>query len=304
MSNDTPQSPKARSWRDIPQEIAPRRMSSVGRRRLNMGFVRTAAMVVTVGAMGWGGFEIWQTLQQDPQRLTAGNESRPVETINLQSNGVLDDAWLQETLALAPQTGLMELDLYALRTRLTASGQVRTAVLVREFPATLNVTLEERSPVVRMNAKLDGPDTRTFLVAQDGTVYHGEGYGPQLVRSLPWLGGVRLSREGSGFVPIEGIAQLADLLATARGAMPDRFATWRVVSLERLSADGQILVQSAQVPEIIFGVREDFYSQIARLDLILEETSRRTTVPLHSIDLSVGASQVPVAFNQIAPSFP
>jgi len=86
--------------------------------------------------------------------------------------------------------------------------------------------------------------------------------------------------------------------------MPDRFATWRVVSLERLSADGQILVQSAQVPEIIFGVREDFYSQIARLDLILEETSRRTTVPLHSIDLSVGASQVPVAFNQIAPSFP
>lgn len=303
MSGDRYQTP-ARSWRDIPQEIEPRRMSRVGRRRLNMGFVRTAAMVIALGAIGWGGYEIWRTLQQDPQRLTAGNESRPVEVINLQSNGVLDDTWLTETLAIEPATGLMELDLYALRSRLTASGQVRTAVLVREFPATLNVTLEERSPVVRMKAKLDGPEPRTFFVAQDGTVYHGHGYGVKLMRSLPWLGGVRLRREGNGFEPLEGIPQLADLLATARGGVPDVFATWRVVSLERLSADGQILVQSTQVPEIIFGVREDFYSQIARLDLILDEASRRTTAPLRSIDLSVGPSQVPVALGQSVTSFP
>lgn len=304
MSEATTQPPRARSWRDIPQEIEPRRMSRVGRRRLNLAFGRTVAMVVALGALSWGGYEIWQTLQQNPQRLTAGNESRPIETIDLQTNGVLDDAWLRQTLDLRDGVGLMELDLYALRSRLTASGQVRTAVLVREFPATLKVTLEERSPVVRLKAKLGEPEPRTFLVAGDGTVYRGEGYGAPLVRSLPWLGGVRLRRAGDGFEPLDGISQLADLLATARAGVPDIFASWRVVSLERLSADGQILVQSTQVPEIIFGVREDFYSQIARLDLILDETSRRATAPLRSIDLSVGASQVPVAFSPPTPSFP
>jgi hypothetical protein len=304
MSEARHQPAKARSWRDIPQDIAPQRMSRVGRRRLNMGLVRIAGLVVALGALSWGGFEIWKTLQHDPQRLTAGNESRPIERIDLQTNGVLDDAWLTETLAIAPGTGLMELDLYALRSRLTASGQVRTAVLVREFPTTLKVTLEERSPVVRMQAKLDDPEPRTFYVAHDGTIYDGQGYETRLVRSLPWLGGVRLRRAHQGFEPLEGIAQLADLLATARGSVPDIFATWRVVSLERLSADGQILVQSTTVPKIIFGVREDFYSQIARLDLILDETGRRTTAPLRSIDLSVGPSQVPVALNQSLSVFP
>lgn len=302
--NGNRQPPKARSWRDIPQEIEPRRMSRVGRRRLNFALGKTVLMIVALAAVGWGGFEIWQTLQQDPQRLTSVNESRPVELVDLQTNGVLDDAWLAETLDLAPSAGLMELDLYELRSRLTATGQVRTAVLVREFPATLKVTLEERSPVVRLKAKLNAPEPRTFFVAQDGTVYQGHGYETKLVRSLPWLGGVRLRREAEGFVPLAGIPQLADLLATARGTIPEEFANWRVVSLERLSADGQILVQSSKVPEIIFGVREDFYSQIARLDLILEETSRRTTAPLRSIDLSVGASQVPVALSQPSPAFP
>lgn len=298
------QLPRARSWRDIPQEIEPRRMSRVGRRRLNFALVKTLSLVVALGVIGWGGYEIWQTLQQDPGRLTSVNESRPVEVVDLQTNGVLDEVWLQETLDLAPAAGLMELDLYELRERLTASGQVRTAVLVREFPATLKVTLEERSPVVRLQAKLDAPQPHTFFVAQDGTIYRGHGYATKLVRSLPWLGGVGLRREGDGFVPLAGIDRLADLLSTARGSIPDIFASWRVVSLERLAADGQILVQSSQVPEIIFGVREDFYSQIARLDLILDEIRHRTTAPLRSIDLSVGAAQVPVALNQTAPAFP
>lgn len=295
MSSASGDPPPARSWRDIPQEITPRRMSSVGRRRLTMGAVRTLASVIALGVVGWGGYEIWRILQEDPQRLAAVSESQPVETINLTTNGVLDQAWLEETLALPAGAGLMELDLYALRSRLTASGQVNTAVLVREFPATLKVTLEERSPVVRMKAQLGGPDLRVFLVAQDGTVFAGHGYDRALIRSMPWLGGVSLRRSGSGFEPLTGIDRLADLLATARNGVPQRYATWRVVSLERMSTDGQIVVQSTEVPEIIFGVREDFYSQIARLDLILDETRHRAGSPIRSIDLSVGATQVPVA---------
>ncbi len=304
MSDPKSQVPRARNWRDIPQEIQPRRMSSVGRRRMAWAVGRSLVLVAAVLAAAWGGWEIWRTLQADPQRLIASSENRPVEQILLQTNGVLDDEWLQGTLGLEADATLMELDLFALRSRLTASGQVRTAVLVREFPATLRVTLEERSPVVRLKARLDGPDARVFLVARDGTVFNGHGFERRLLRSLPWLGGVRLRRAGEGFEPLPGIAQLAELLATARDSMPDRYATWRVVSLEKVSSDGQILVQTTEVPEIIFGLREDFYSQIARLDLILDETQRRVTSPVRSINLAVGASQVPVALHQPNPASP
>ncbi|MEJ6603477.1 MAG: cell division protein FtsQ/DivIB, partial [Verrucomicrobiia bacterium] len=298
MSAPPDDQPKTRNWRDIPQEIAPRRMSSVGRRRLTLGAVRTLASIVAIGAITWGGYGIWRTFKNDPQRLAAVSDSRPVEEIELKTDGVLDQEWLAQTLDMVPTAGLMELDLYAMRSRLTASGQVRRAVLVREFPATLKVILEERSPVVRLKARLGGPDARTFMVAQDGTVFDGTGYETSLVRSMPWLGGVRLLREGDGFQPLEGMDRLTNLLSTARNGVPRRYATWRVVSLARMSSDGQILVQTTDVPEIIFGVREDFYSQIARMDLILAETKRRSAAPVRSIDLSVGAAQVPVALNQ------
>jgi len=301
MNEDRHGSPRARNWRDIPQEIQPRRMSAVGRRRMAWSVGRTLLLVAAVGVAVWGGWEIWRTLQSDPQRLIASSENKPVEHVILETNGVLDDTWLSETLQIDPQATLMGLDLYALRSRLTASGQVSTAVLVREFPATLRVTLEERSPVVRLQARLRGPETQTFLVARDGTIFIGHGFERSLIRSLPWLGGVRLRRAGDGFEPLSDIAQLADLLVTARDSLPTRFATWRVVSLERVSSDGQILVQTTEVPEIIFGLREDFYSQIARLDLILDETDRRLTSPVRSINLAVGASQVPVALHQSNP---
>lgn len=304
MSERASESPRARSWRDIPQEIQPRRMSAVGRRRMVWAVVRTLAVVAAVAVTGWGGWEIWRTLQNDPQRLIASSENQPVESVVLETNGVLDDTWLAETLRIDPESTLMELDLFALRSRLTATGQVRTAVLVREFPATLRVTLEERSPVVRLQARLGQPQAQMFLVARDGTIFDGHGFDRAMLRSLPWLGGVRLRREGDGFEPLAGIPQLADLLATARGAIPERYQTWRVVSLERVSSDGQILVQTTEVPEIIFGLREDFYSQIARLDLILDETQRRSSGPLRSINLAVGASQVPVAFHQPSPASP
>ena len=46
MNRIDPSTPSARSWRDIPQQIAPEAMSKVGRRRLTFGLVRTIALVV------------------------------------------------------------------------------------------------------------------------------------------------------------------------------------------------------------------------------------------------------------------
>jgi hypothetical protein len=295
MNRIDPSTPSARSWRDIPQQIAPEAMSKVGRRRLTFGLVRTIALVVGLVVVAAGGFEIWRTLQNDPQRLVATSASEPLKHVTVATNGVLNEAWVVAQMALPESAGLMDLDLYALRTKLTRSGQVRAAVLTREFPDTLKVVLDERSPIVRVKARLDGPDVRDFLVSRDGTVFNGHGFTERTVSALPWLGGIRLLRNEAGFLPLENMNTVADLLVTARGNAPDLFATWRVVTLDRMGQDGEIEVQSSVVPKIIFGTREGFYSQIARLDLILAETRSRNRAPVKSINLAIGAAQVPVA---------
>src|SRR5690606_15501416 len=231
--------------------------------------VRSIGFAVVGVVAAWGGFEIWNTLHSDPHSWAATADTQPVRHVLVESDGVLDQLWVEDTLQLRRDVGLMELDLYALRAKLLEHGQVRTAVLKREFPDTLRVTLEERSPVVRLKARLDGPDVQDFLVARDGRVFLGQGHDPLTLSQLPWLGGVRLIREGTSFQPLEGLDRVADLIATARSNVPELFPTWRVVSLERFARDGQIVVQTTRVPEIVFGLREDFYTQIARLDLIL-----------------------------------
>lgn len=296
MSRSATVSSTARSWREIPQEIAPRAMSRVGRKRSTFRLVRSVLATIAFVAAAAGAFEIWRTFRHSPQVLASPVESQPVRTIRVQTDGVLDRAWVERVLALPKGVALMELDLYALRTRLTASGQVASAVLTREFPDTLSVVLAERSPVVRLKARLGSERPRDFLVARDGTVFIGERHSPDMVDSLPWLGGVRLERESGGFSPLPGMERVAELLATALATAPRLYAGWRVVSLERLAADGEIVVQLADGGDVIFGIREDFYSQIARLDLILEETASRRDRPLRSVNLAVGPSQVPVAF--------
>jgi cell division protein FtsQ len=115
--------------------------------------------------------------------------------------------------------------------------------------------------------------------------------------SLPWLAGVALAQAETGFAPLPGMARVADLLATAAGNIPRRYADWQVVSLERYASDGEILVRTKGGPEVIFGTREDFFTQVARLDLILERAQSRPDQPLRAINLAVGPSQVPVALD-------
>lgn len=286
----------ANSWRDIPQEVKPTVMSSAGRRRLNRQLIRNVLIGLLAVVLAGGAFEIWRTVVRDPQKFAAVAGSRPVEKILLDTNGVIDLAWVEQTLDLPRNAGLAELDIFAARERLMASGQVREAVLTRIYPATLKVTLDERAPVLRLRARQPGGRPAVFLVANDGFIYEGHGYAAGRLDGLPGLGGVGLSRAGNRFAAIEQVKPVAELLLLAREHVPELYATWRVVSLERFKSDRQILVQTTEVPEIVFSLEQDFYAQLARLDLIIERSRTRSLQPVQRIDLAIGGSEVPVSY--------
>jgi len=275
-----------------------------------MASVRHWAAVGAAAACLIFGYIGWRAWRDNPAVLAAPASSVPVREIALRTDGVLTRDWVERTLKIDRRAGLMNLDLAALRDRLLQSGQIRTAVLARRFPDVLAVIIEERSPVLRTYAR-PGAENETkgqdeLYVAKDGFIFSGELYPAHLIECLPLLAGVTPARNpaGRGFAPIEGMESVTTLLGTARSSAPALAKEFQVVSLTRFARDGVILVRTPEVAEIAFGTRDDFYLQIARLDYILEQLRARPagSVPIHSIDLSVGNRQVPVAFD--APPVP
>ena len=291
-----PNAPNARNWRDIPQQVKPRAMSTEGRRRLIWNGVKTVALIAILGGISWGGYELAAALRGSPKRFHGAAPTVPVNEIVLITDGVLDQAWLISTLALPKNASLMELDLYRLRAKLLATAQVRTASLTRNFPATLAVSLSEFSPVARMMAQINGEEPRMFMVAREGIVFDGFGFDEEMVSTLPWLDGVKLTRKDDAFVPIAGMETVADLLAKAKMEAEHLYRSWQVVSLARLESDGEIEVRDRSVARIFFGTNEDFFRQLARLDLLLDTARRQTDKFPREINLAIGA-QVPVSFD-------
>jgi len=299
MSQLTVNPPPTRTWRDIPQNVTPKAMTREGKKRLAFAVGNIVGLVLVIGAAGWGIYELVSVWETNPTRITAAASNVPIRDIALRTDGVLDKAWVTRTLDLPKNASLMELNLSVLQERLLATGQVQSAVVTRKFPDILAVTIQERSPVARVMVRSGAVAPQAYMVSRDGSVYQGVGYDQALAETLPFLDGVKLVREGEGFARIDGLEQVSDLLGTARTNTPDIYRTFRVVSLARFSVDGTIAVKSTEVDEITFGVVSDgFFKQLARLDYILNETRRQTPPqPLKAINLAVGGSQVPVAFD-------
>ncbi len=279
-------------------------MSREGKKRLAFAVGNIVGLVLVLGAAGWGVYELVAVWETNPTRITAAASSVPLRDIALRTDGVLDKAWVKRTLELPKSTSLMELNLRALQDRLLATGQVQSAVVTRKFPDILVVSLQERSPVARVMAQMGAASPQAYMVSRDGAVYQGSGYDQRLAETLPFLDGVKLVREGEGFARLDGMDQVSDLLGTARTNTPALYRTFRVVSLARFPVDGTITVKSTEVDAITFGVVSDgFYKQLARLDYILDETRRQNPPqPLKAVNLAVGGSQVPVAFDVPAPA--
>ncbi|HEX2861149.1 MAG TPA: FtsQ-type POTRA domain-containing protein, partial [Lacunisphaera sp.] len=157
-----------RSWRSIRQDVSSPAMSRKGRRRRLVAWLKITALVASVSVAGWGLYAVAHSWATDRASLATAVHSQPVKEIVLITDGVLSQKWASAILALPKGASLMALNLPVLRDKLLAHGQVRVAVLTRSFPDTLVITLQERSPVARIQASEGFGQTRQLLVAKDG----------------------------------------------------------------------------------------------------------------------------------------
>jgi cell division protein FtsQ len=271
-------------------------MSHGGRRRLLFSALKTAGAIALLAALGWGAVSVALVVQEGPKKVPGQAEAAPIREVVLVTDGTLDRDWIVRTLALPKNATLMGLDLYQLQARVLSTGQVQSASLTRNFPATLTVKIGERTPVARLMAQMGGDVPRQLLVARDGVVFDGVGYDSAMTGALPWLDGVKLARQGDAILPVAGMETVSDLLVKARLEAEHLYRTWQVVSLARLQSDGEIEVRTRDGPRIVFGTTENFFPQLARLDLLLDTARAQSSAPIREVNLAIGA-HVPVAFD-------
>jgi len=293
LASDNSAPPPGRSWRNIRQEVSSPAMSRQGRRRRLYAWVKLGALGTFLVAAGWGAYAVGHSWKTDRMGLASAVHSEPVRDVTLITDGVLTQKWVADTLALPKAASLMALDLPALRDRLLQQGQVRVAVLGRNFPDALVVTLQERTPVARVQAGDGAGAPRQLLVAKDGVVYEGVNYDPQMLAGLPWLDGIRLVRAGNGFAPIAGMADVSALLTMAQLQAPALYRDWLVVSLARLAERDEIVVKAQDIPEIVFSRKRDYFKQLAQLDYVVDAAKTLPEPTLQSVNLALDG-QVPV----------
>lgn len=291
-----------RSWRSIRQDVQPVALSSLGRRRRNLSWLKYAAIGLGVGAATWGGIAVLDAWENDRTALATAVRSEPVREVSLITNGTLTKKWVIDTLALPKNSSLMALDLNALRGRLTAAGQIKVAVISRSFPDMLVVTVQERSPVARIQVQDGAGRPKQLVVASDGVVYEGFNYDKQLLASMPWLDGMKLTRAGDGYAPIAGMDKVSRLLSTAQLQAPHLYREWLIVSLAQLAERNEIVVKSQEIPQIVFNAEEDFFRQLAQLDYVIDAARSQPDAALAQVSLTLG-SQVAVQFDRPADQF-
>jgi cell division septal protein FtsQ len=304
MSETVAPVPMVRSWRDIPQPVKPRAMSSGGRWRRTWQGLRIAGAVVLVAGLAAGGWFVAAALGPTPRRVPEFAGAAPVRRVELHTSagGVLDRAWLDRALELPPAVSLMELELEKLRNRLLRDRQVASATITRQFPDRLIVRITERVPVARLRVELGGAP-RDLLVAPDGVVFEGTGFEAGLLASLPWLSGLLLVPDGAGFQPVAGMTAVTQLLADAQLSAQRLYQTWLTVSLSRLASDRELEVTTKNGTAIVFGATGDYFVQLATLDFLLEKLSA-TPMARARIDLTLGRN-VPVLIERAtAPAGP
>jgi len=292
------------TWRtQIDQNLATPRTTAISQKRHHYAMLKTTLSILLV-CLGVAGVYLFYTTWHGGPPV----RNQPLKNIALNNpGGVLDHAWLIRALALPKNIDMMELNLPALRDRLLANPQIRAATLTRRFPDTLAITLEERAPVARLlvqRAPALPPDE--LLAASDGTLYAGANYQPARLATLPYLADVPVrptAPNAPAYAPIDGMTFIADLIATARANIPNLYANWRSISLKRYADDRVLIVNNADNSQVIFGIRDNFLTQAARLDYIMDNLETNAPPghgPLRTIDLSVGDTpggvQVPVTF--------
>ncbi len=284
------------TWKDIDQSVKPKAMSAVSERRVWVGRAKAIGLGLAIVGVVVAALRFSSLWERGPELLTQAGESLPIREVEIETDGSLNRVWLLKQLELDAEANLLSVDIVALKSKLERIGQVESAEVERRFPDTLAIAVTERQPILRLLARRANGQKLLLFVDAKGVVFEGDQIDPAVARYLPFIDGVALKRQGSGFAPLTGIGPAVKLLHEAKTLAPHLYRTWRVVSLEKAP---EIIIKSKTAKVIKFTGDKEFGPQLGRLDYILDHYPADLSQQLAQVDLTL-SDQVPVKSARIA----
>jgi hypothetical protein len=282
------------SWRKIQQSNRRPKTTKVARKRSLNLFLKTAVFFLLLIAIVTGMVALYYF--SGLGKGTAESTERASVGLVFASDGVLTERWFSDVFSDLLKSDVRQVDVSLLKEQLEAQGQVASATVTLSLPSNLEITLEERRPILRMRVRNTDGTGSTLLIAKDGAIYKGALYPPETLRNLPGVAGLRVRKSGQGFEPIGGLDAVAYLLELAQEKLPAVYSHWQVVDLSDWNPEvdyrpALVKVKSTHIDEIIFstyGIEE----QIERLGGILQHVQRYQLGQPKLIDLSFGEEAV------------
>ncbi|MEX0326725.1 MAG: cell division protein FtsQ/DivIB [Puniceicoccaceae bacterium] len=282
------------SWRNIQQANKRGKTTKVARQRSLKLFFRSALALLLFIVIITGAVAIYYLggLGKGHSVHSAGE----MVEVQFASDGVLTENWFRASFADTLRMDLRQVDVGLLKEQLERYGQVSTAAVTLSLPSHIEVTLEEREPMLRMRIRNEDGSSSTLLIARDGTIYRGALYPPETLRNLPGVAGLRVRKGGAGYEPVTGLEAVAFLLDTAQQRLPAVYRHWQVVDLSDWNPEvdyrpSLVKVKSTHIEEIIFSTY-GIEDQIERLAGILQHIQRHQLDQPTLIDLSFGEEAV------------
>ena len=281
------------SWREL-EAYGPTRIQSAKSHKRRLYNWTKRLLFALIGLSLAGAIYFLTTRQfSQPASLEAQTPSSPIEKIYYKTNGQLSARWLQSFLALAPNTEMMAVDIFALKEKLESHPQIIQADVERNFPNELRVQLSEQIPVLRLVLMDQKGRQQLKLVSESGSIFTPIGYQARDLKKLPFVRPYK-SSEGKYF-PIRGVARVSELLQQFNEKAPSLRAQIKVVSLEHFSGDplvpGEVIqIQTSFIPAIILGAHQELGAQLDRLNFILKHIADRGNPSIARIDLSLRAA--------------
>jgi cell division protein FtsQ len=241
-------------------------------RSLKFGFI--TLLVVIVGLIVSA--NLWKT-------------SLRVQRVTVEGNRIVETAEIMQLVRIQKNTQLQDIDLTAVRKDILSHHFIKDAVVERDLPATLKITITERLPLAIVNS------AEILYLDEDGVVLP-HSISKQLF-DLPVLSGIspEIALAPGGTINNPDVHEALQILATSKLVSKELY---HLISEVRLRSGGDIMLYAAEwgVP-IIFG-RGDIANKLVRLeafwnDIVREKGSQR----LQYVDLRFD-DQVVVRWNQ------
>jgi len=241
-------------------------------RSLKFGFI--TLLVVVVGLIVSA--NLWKT-------------SLRVQRVTVEGNRIVETAEIMQLVRIQKNTQLQDIDLTAVRKDILSHHFIKDAVVERDLPATLKITITERLPLAIVNS------AEILYLDEDGVVLP-HSISKQLF-DLPVLSGIspEIALAPGGTINNPDVHEALQILATSKLVSKELY---HLISEVRLRSGGDIVLYAAEwgVP-IIFG-RGDIANKLVRLeafwnDIVREKGSQR----LQYVDLRFD-DQVVVRWNQ------